>query len=434
MPQSEPYDDARVGKQKQGQSAVFEFTRRKRWADTLVSEAPDLAIFILSKTGTIWYTGPAVVHLLGWKVGELIDKNMAHILNDDDLADFREDLGNCATSDKNLDSYARLKCKPPADADAHSYVQKELLYELVGNFVSDVHTNQKMFFILTAKPYPSKNMAIINTVLELKIEHEVLSQRLAELRLIKAQRGPGPSTTPPSSHTRTPHHAQLPKTPRSPSEFRYYNLSYPVVATGSEYAQGFEEEEDVLPKKKRPFSPDHQFVCYTCGRTDSPEWRKGPTGPKTLCNACGLRWAKRIKKTDKGKTSFPEDASLKSSSSRKSLSTINPPAPHPALRCTPPSSAPVTRAASGSVVHTPSPSTASFAAFIDNPLLPQPQIPVSPQGFLLPPSGPLPTQPGSTSYSSLQHALAPESEPAPPSQEHFPPWSTSTSTQNSYGY
>ena len=38
-----------------------------------------------------------------------------------------------------------------------------------------------------------------------------------------------------------------------------------------------------------------QYVCYTCGRTDSPEWRRGPTGPKTLCNACGLRWAKHAK-------------------------------------------------------------------------------------------------------------------------------------------
>lgn len=28
-------------------------------------------------------------------------------------------------------------------------------------------------------------------------------------------------------------------------------------------------------------------VCVTCGRTDSPEWRKGPLGPKTLCNVSG---------------------------------------------------------------------------------------------------------------------------------------------------
>lgn len=32
------------------------------------------------------------------------------------------------------------------------------------------------------------------------------------------------------------------------------------------------------------------------GTLDSPEWRKGPSGPKTLCNACGLRWAKKEKK------------------------------------------------------------------------------------------------------------------------------------------
>ncbi|GAA5898065.1 uncharacterized protein JCM6883_000912 [Sporobolomyces salmoneus] len=32
--------------------------------------------------------------------------------------------------------------------------------------------------------------------------------------------------------------------------------------------------------------------CQNCGRTDSPEWRSGPTGSKSLCNACGLRWAK----------------------------------------------------------------------------------------------------------------------------------------------
>ena len=30
------------------------------------------------------------------------------------------------------------------------------------------------------------------------------------------------------------------------------------------------------------------MVCRDCGRTDSPEWRKGPEGPKTLCNACGM--------------------------------------------------------------------------------------------------------------------------------------------------
>lgn len=26
--------------------------------------------------------------------------------------------------------------------------------------------------------------------------------------------------------------------------------------------------------------------CLGCGATDTPEWRRGPLGPRTLCNAC----------------------------------------------------------------------------------------------------------------------------------------------------
>ncbi|KAG1054543.1 hypothetical protein G6F46_002166 [Rhizopus delemar] len=28
--------------------------------------------------------------------------------------------------------------------------------------------------------------------------------------------------------------------------------------------------------------------CQSCQSTETPEWRKGPFGPRTLCNACGL--------------------------------------------------------------------------------------------------------------------------------------------------
>lgn len=39
--------------------------------------------------------------------------------------------------------------------------------------------------------------------------------------------------------------------------------------------------------------------CWKCGRTDTPEWRKGPDG-EVLCNACGLVYAKQRRK-GKGK-------------------------------------------------------------------------------------------------------------------------------------
>ncbi|CAM0956917.1 unnamed protein product [Alopecurus aequalis] len=33
-----------------------------------------------------------------------------------------------------------------------------------------------------------------------------------------------------------------------------------------------------------------QRRCWHCGRTETPQWREGPEGPHTLCNACGIRY------------------------------------------------------------------------------------------------------------------------------------------------
>ncbi|KAK9452313.1 uncharacterized protein V1518DRAFT_403611 [Limtongia smithiae] len=56
-------------------------------------------------------------------------------------------------------------------------------------------------------------------------------------------------------------------------------------------------EPSARPTKKQKTSADEkEYKCSECGTLDSPEWRKGPQGPKTLCNACGLRWSKSLKK------------------------------------------------------------------------------------------------------------------------------------------
>ncbi|UZJ55929.1 hypothetical protein CBS101457_005249 [Exobasidium rhododendri] len=39
--------------------------------------------------------------------------------------------------------------------------------------------------------------------------------------------------------------------------------------------------------------------CVSCGTGDSPEWRKGPDGSKSLCNACGLRYSRNISRARK---------------------------------------------------------------------------------------------------------------------------------------
>lgn len=39
--------------------------------------------------------------------------------------------------------------------------------------------------------------------------------------------------------------------------------------------------------------------CASCGTSNSPEWRKGPDGTKSLCNACGLRFSRNISRARK---------------------------------------------------------------------------------------------------------------------------------------
>jgi PAS domain S-box-containing protein len=48
-----------------------------------------------------------------------------------------------------------------------------------------------------------------------------------------------------------------------------------------------ENRANVDRKKKTKVADE--YVCTDCGTLDSPEWRKGPNGPKTLCNACGCK-------------------------------------------------------------------------------------------------------------------------------------------------
>ncbi|KAM6504195.1 hypothetical protein JOM56_001138 [Amanita muscaria] len=87
--------------------------------------------------------------------------------------------------------------------------------------------------------------------------------------------------------------------------------SYPAAGGGG---QEHVISSDVVPPPRRRVSPGSTrdrystgrtgsnrpmgvLRCSSCKATQSPEWRKGPSGKKELCNACGLRYARsRAKK------------------------------------------------------------------------------------------------------------------------------------------
>lgn len=43
-----------------------------------------------------------------------------------------------------------------------------------------------------------------------------------------------------------------------------------------------------------------KIVCRNCAATQTPQWRCGPDGPRTLCNACGVRYKKGLPLTGGG--------------------------------------------------------------------------------------------------------------------------------------
>lgn len=47
-------------------------------------------------------------------------------------------------------------------------------------------------------------------------------------------------------------------------------------------------------RKRRNGAGNLQRDCANCHARDTPEWRRGPSGNRDLCNSCGLRWAKEV--------------------------------------------------------------------------------------------------------------------------------------------
>ena len=37
-----------------------------------------------------------------------------------------------------------------------------------------------------------------------------------------------------------------------------------------------------------------RMTCRNCGTHHTPQWRCGPEGPRSLCNACGVRYKKGL--------------------------------------------------------------------------------------------------------------------------------------------
>ncbi|RDA82599.1 hypothetical protein CP532_6327 [Ophiocordyceps camponoti-leonardi (nom. inval.)] len=72
-----------------------------------------------------------------------------------------------------------------------------------------------------------------------------------------------------------------------------YDDDHDMAMYGDAMKPQYAMQHEVKKRRGRAAPPGR---CHSCNRIDTPEWRRGPDGARTLCNACGLHYAKLERK------------------------------------------------------------------------------------------------------------------------------------------
>lgn len=337
-----------------GTNSLTEFTKRKNWPAKVVEELSDL-LQILDSNGRIKFSSPSITALAGYTVEEVQDVFLKDLIHPDDQGVLVSELHESIATGNSLRIFYRMRKKDGTyaifEAVGHAHIA-------AAGFAPNPN-NQSPFcqaVFMMARLYPTKNATLLDSFLEHKIENERLRRRIAELRREEeaeveeaqrqwAQSREGRSDITPSESTGM----SLTPIPRVTQEMmssenadgaltrknledatassrqdslrdkmaRIEASSADTIAlltgieNGERMAAGNRsptlikgdagiaipmDRDNRSGEKKKKLKLAEEYVCTDCGTLDSPEWRKGPNGPKTLCNACGLRWAKKEKK------------------------------------------------------------------------------------------------------------------------------------------
>jgi PAS domain S-box-containing protein len=334
-------------------STLTEFTKRRNWSQRVLEELRDL-LHILTPDGRILYVSPSCKTLTGWEPAHLMGRFINEFIHPDDIGIFVKEFNESIASGNPLRFFYRFRKIDDAwiifESHGHPHLSSD-----PSSFAPPNALNCRGFFLM-ARPYPTKNAALLDSFLEHKIENERLTKRIAELkreeqdendewnRKTETVSDSQPTQSVVHSDAAAASYAQMPppaKPGLSNTALTRQNLDEVLAATkqdsindkmaryeGSNHMDTIEmltglrfrdgersqgiSTGDASPMlirgdagiqisldrdgrtssdKKKKLKMADEYVCTDCGTLDSPEWRKGPSGPKTLCNACGCEYS-----------------------------------------------------------------------------------------------------------------------------------------------
>ena len=168
-----------------GGSTLTEFTKRRNWSQKVVEELKDF-LHILTPDGRIVYLSPSGEQLTGYSREELVNKFIVDFIHPDDSGIFVREFNESIASGHALRFFYRFKKKDGTYTIFESHGHPHLTSEAAVFGPNNAAGFCRGFFMM-ARPYPTKNAALLDSFLEHKIENERLTKRIADLKREEAE-------------------------------------------------------------------------------------------------------------------------------------------------------------------------------------------------------------------------------------------------------
>lgn len=323
------------------------------WTERVLDEMKDM-LLLLTPEGRITYASPSCKNITGRGAKQLEGSLMAQYVHKDDQPIFQRDLDDSVAANQSFRTYLRFQKTSNTYCLMEAYGHPHLANQDERPTVRTTPANGPCTgFFLVCRPGPNKVSQLLDSFLEHKIENARLIQQIAKLKqeededataaraaysrseqeisapvtenqVQQSSRSGETSSDPDSTDTVGPNSDESDTGqstgyyPERNNRKVYSHIDGIEVMTGLNYAEGERsqglstgvslgrlihcdidittaaDQERNAQEGDRRKRLKAQHVCSDCGTADSPEWRKGPNGPKTLCNACGCKFFHRL--------------------------------------------------------------------------------------------------------------------------------------------
>lgn len=269
----------------------------------------------ISLSGVILFVTSKVKPVLGHPPDDLIGKSIHELMEPDGDTNSISDALDAAASGQCDDGGVSKAGEPPSFRHQMRHKKGHMLSAQTILYRGDTHNARPSFLVAQirfARAFPPSSAAasaaedkeLVNVPGSAKtanpitsdpnppIQYGALGQRMPLLSLIGINGLPTGNRSISPSDAPAPFFTELNPTRGSSWQIELREL----VKQNRGLADELQRLQARRKKRKRKQNTiSLKKACAMCSTKNTPEWRRGPSGNRDLCNGCGLRWAKQVR-------------------------------------------------------------------------------------------------------------------------------------------